>query len=57
MLRSCEIYDKVESLGGIDAQISKDSLSAGEKQVLCICRALLRQNRIILIDEATASID
>lgn len=57
MLKNCEIYDKVMQLGGIDAQISKDSISAGEKQVLCICRALLRQNKVILIDEATASID
>ena len=45
--------------GGLDMMIksSGENLSAGEKQMMCIARALLKHNKIVLIDEATSSID
>lgn len=57
ILKECNLYETVIEKGGLTAPVSNDSLSAGEKQLLCICRAFLKHSKIVLVDEATANID
>ncbi|KFY10231.1 hypothetical protein V491_07753 [Pseudogymnoascus sp. VKM F-3775] len=51
------LWTVVETHGGLNTDIAQLPLSHGQKQMLCLARAMLAKSTILILDEATSSMD